>query len=129
MGFRAFFLFLYVGITAVLFTTFQTSIGVWMSFFLNAMLLTCILIHHLFIERDYAPFISCYIVFTYLFFLVAPIVQINAFDGVSNPLFMTQLPYDESVAIYANYLIIFFNLLFFLSYLLFKKSQKIKGWI
>ncbi|RMB57955.1 O-antigen polysaccharide polymerase Wzy [Dokdonia sinensis] len=126
MALKTLLLFIYVLITVVLFATFDATVEVWLSFFASAAILAIITLYHLFVERDYSPFISCFIVFTYLFFLVAPIVQINSFEGV-NPKFMTLLPYDESVAIKANIFICAFNLLFFLSYVTMKRLRPLRG--
>lgn len=125
MALKTFLLFIYVLITVVLFATFEATVEVWTSFFVSASILTVITLYHLFIEREYSPFVSCFIVFTYLFFLVAPIVQINSFEGV-NPKFMTLLPYESWVAVKANVFVCTFNILFFISYVILKRVRPMR---
>ena len=107
----------------VLFTVFKASIEVWWSFLLSAAVIGVLFIYHLFFEHRYSPFLSAYLVFSMLFFLVAPMVQINAFTG-ANPQFMQQLPYNPYVALRVNIYITGFNLIFFLAYLFFKNQKK-----
>ncbi len=122
MGLKVILLFVYTFITVALFVTFDGSFDVRFSFLINALILAAITIYHVFIERTYSPFISSFIVFTFLFFIVAPMVQINSFEGI-NPTFENKFPYDRKLTIYSNTLIAFFNTTFFLCYLLFKKSK------
>lgn len=124
MGLKVILLFVYTFITVALFVTFDGDIDVWFSFLVSAMVLAGITVYHIFAERVYSPFISAFIVFTFLFFIVAPMVQINSFEG-TNPLFKNKFPYDKDLAIYANILITVFNVVFFLSYLFFKKRKRI----
>ncbi|MBT8265594.1 MAG: O-antigen polysaccharide polymerase Wzy [Bacteroidia bacterium] len=79
-----------------------------------------IFLYHLKIERNYSPFLSAYITFGYLFFLLAPMVQIKAFSEDSS-LFPNSFPYSESAVTYANIIILLFHIIFFFGYLFFKK--------
>lgn len=124
MVLKTILLVVYTFITVILFATFEASLAVWVSFFISALVLFLITIHHLFVEKQFSPFISCFIVFSYLFFFVAPIIQINTFTGRS-PAFMQNLPYNPEVAVQTNFFIIFFNVIFFLSYIGFKKSRRL----
>lgn len=124
MGLKVILLFVYTFITVTLFVTFDGSLDVWFSFLANALILSGIVLYHVFAERTYSPFISAFIVFTFLFFIVAPMVQINSFEG-TNPLFVNKLPYDKDLAIYTNVLIAVFNTIFFLSYIFFKKNKRL----
>lgn len=124
MGLKVILLFVYTFITVALFVTFDGDIDVWFSFLASALVLAGITVYHIFAERVYSPFISAFIVFTFLFFIVAPMVQINSFEG-TNPRFLTKFPYDKDLAIYTNVLITVFNIVFFISYLFFKKSKRI----
>lgn len=125
MGLKIVLIFAYVLITIALFATFDATLPVWLSFFVNALILLFITIFHVFAEKDYSPYVSSFIVFSFLFFLAAPIVQINSFEGI-NPEFMTKYPYRGSEAVFTNFLISIFNVTFFLSYLLFKKYKPLK---
>ena len=118
-------LFIYVLIMIALYATFKATVPVWIAFFINGLILLGITGYHIFIEKVYSPFLSSFIVFSFLFFQVAPIVQVNSFVAVSRR-FMTYYPYTESEAIFTNLLICIFNIVFFSSYLLFKKIKLFK---
>lgn len=113
----------YLGLTISLFASFNASFSVWISFFLNSLILTSIIAYHLYYEKEYSPFLSSFIVFTFLFFIVAPIIQINSFTE-SNQKFSNFFPYKETLAIYTNALISFFNIIFIISYIFFKRKYK-----
>nr|WP_262913960.1 O-antigen polymerase [Polaribacter sp. DS7-9] len=111
----------YIALTALMFVTFNASIKVWISFFFNAIVLFSITIYHLFYEKKFSPFLSSYIVFTFLFFLAAPITQINSLEDVTNAKFVNFFPYKENLILYVNILIILFNIIFICSYIQIKK--------
>ena len=121
ISFRSFFIVIYLTLSAFLFLTFKASILVWSSFFASAIVLLAITIYHLYYEKKYSPFLSSYIVFTFLFLLAAPISQVNSFFDADSPRFANFFPYDEGLVLYANVLIILFNLLFICTYIQLKK--------
>ncbi len=112
----------YLLISATLFLSFFENIFVWGSFFLNWILLTVMFLYHLKIEKTYSPFLSAYITFNFLFFLLAPMVQIKAFSG-NEGLFPNFFPYSESSVFYTNMMILLFHFIFFFSYLFFKRKN------
>ena len=122
ISFRSFFVIIYLALTVLMFTTLNASLMVWGSFFLSALVLFSITIYHLFYEKTFSPFLSSYIVFTFLFFLAAPITQVNSFYGILNPKFVNFFPYDESLVVYVNLLIVTFNSIFICTYIHFKKK-------
>ncbi len=126
MGLKYLLLFAYGFITLALFATFDGEAAVWISFLVNAIILAGITLYHIFIERIYSPFLSAFIVFTFLFFIVAPMVQINSFEG-TNPAFENHLPYSADATIYTNVLIALFNLVFFSSYVFFKRWRWLRS--
>ncbi|WP_299127943.1 O-antigen polymerase [uncultured Winogradskyella sp.] len=120
MSLRNIFLVVYVIISSILFITFRCDPMVWTTFFVSFIIVSIIVYYHLFVEKHFSPFISAYIVFTYLFFLLAPIIQIGGFkDGVGK--YATNLDYKVDLTLKTNGLIILFNLIFFLSYFFIKK--------
>ena len=123
MRLRSVLLIVYMLISVLLFMTFNASLLVWLSFFLNALILLGITIYHLFIEKEYSPFLSSFIVFTFLFFLVAPIVQIDSFANLTGTKFSNFFPYNKELTLYTNILISVFNILFFYSYIIFKSKK------
>lgn len=115
--------FAYIVISTFLFANFATEIGVWASFFVSNLVLFTLLWWHLYKEKEYSPFISVYIVFNFLFFIIAPILQLRVI-GNKNADFITNLPYTPRGIIYANVLVVIFTIFFFGTYTLLKKTRK-----
>jgi len=118
--------FLYLVISVPLFLFFKAETTVWLSFFANVLLITGVAYYHLNLEKTFSPFLTSFIVFFYLFFIVAPIIQISSFQTVHS-VFPNNYPYDKMDIIYANVLIFAFILIFFVSYVFFKSKQKTKN--
>ena len=116
--------FLYLSTSILVFLFFKAELLVWLSFFLNFLLLTGITYFHLNLEKTYSPFLTSFIVFFYLFCLVSPIIQISSFDGETSP-FPQRFSYNSWNIIHANFLIFTFCVVFFLTYLFFKKRYKV----
>ena len=114
---RNIFIFIYLFITVLLFSTFEATLELWLAFFGNAVLLTFITYYHIFIEKSYSPFLSAYIVFSFLFFLVAPVTQANVLAPLENGLFDHYFPYKEHLFLKANGLVAIFHICFFLFYI------------
>jgi hypothetical protein len=123
---RNLFIFVYLLSIAVIFSVFELSIGLWLSFFCNTIILTLITYYHIFIERCYSPFLSTYIVFNFLFFIVAPIVQADTLGATEIGLFENKYPFNELTFIKTNGLIAIFHVVFFLFYVSIKGYIKIK---
>lgn len=115
--------FLYLVVSIPLFLFFKAEIVVWISFFVNLLLITGVTYYHLNMEKVFSPFLTSFIVFVYLFFIVAPIIQISSFKS-NNTAFPTNYPYNTADIIYANILILIFILIFFIGYVFFKGKQK-----
>ena len=122
---RAFLSILFLGIGAGLFAFLEMATAVKTGFILNYLVLGCIFYYHLYLEKRFSPFLSSYIVFTLLFFIVAPIIQIHSFTSFTKE-YKTQLPFDELGAIFTNILILIFQVTFFAGYLLFVRLKKPK---
>ena len=125
MSLRNIFIVVYLLLSSILFASFTCDVYVWLSFFISFIIITLITYYNLFIEAEYSPFIAAYVVFNYLFFLLAPIIQIGSFTETNNR-FATRMIYDVGLSLKTNGLIILFNLIFFSSYLFFKKKYKYK---
>ena len=104
-----------------LFIYFKIDITLVPSFALSAVVLFSILIYHLYIERTFSPFVSAFIVFNFLFFIVAPIVQIDYMEARPSPEFVTRFPYKKDIVRFTNLLIIIFNSSFFIIYVFLKR--------
>lgn len=124
MKLKGFFLIIYIALSLIMFMTFKAPFLILSSFFFSAFILFLITIYHLYYEKEYSPFLSSYIVFSFLFFLAAPISQINSFEGIETPKFVNFFPYKESLIVYANILVSVFNIVFALSYIYMKKTIK-----
>ena len=68
-------------------------------FFLNYLLLMVIMYYHFFLEKVYSPFISAYLIFSLLFFVIAPLAQISKIDTVL-PRYLNYLPYHWKQTIF-----------------------------
>ena len=121
MNLKGFLLTIYIGITAFMFINLNVSIPLWISFFLTAVILFSITAYHLYYEKGYSPFLSSFIVFTFLFFLAAPIAQINSFENFETAKFANNFPYRENTLLYTNILINVFNTIFITSYIFLKR--------
>ncbi|UKM65592.1 O-antigen polysaccharide polymerase Wzy [Flavobacteriaceae bacterium GSB9] len=116
-------IFLYLMVSIPLFLFFKANVFVWFSFFINYCLITYISYFHLNKERIFSPFLTSYIVFVFLFFIVAPIIQIGAIESMGST-FPNNYPYNVNEVIFSNFLILIFNLIFFISYLFYKKRKE-----
>jgi len=121
---RKILVLVFTGLTLLLLLTFKASFPVWLSFAVNGLVLFILFIYHIFYEKTFSPFLTAFLVFNYLFLFLAPIVQIGSFYGEKAPQFAQYFPYDEKLAIYANLLIVLFNLTFFIVYTFLKRNLK-----
>ncbi len=85
--------------------------------------------YHFFLEKSFSPFISAYLIFNILFFIITPLAQLSEMEEIS-PKYLNTLPHKPFNTIIANIYIIIFNIIFFLSYLIFKnKNTNVKEYI
>lgn len=115
--FLSFFIF-----TGIQFFLVDINIFALCSFFLNYLVLMIIMYYHFFLEKDYSPFISAYLIFNILFFIITPLAQITKIDPELQK-HVNDLPYDWHKTIVANTYILIFNIVFFISYIVFKKRN------
>ena len=114
--------FLYLCISLIAFLSFDTTPIVWSSFFVNFLLITSIAYYHLNIEKAFSPFLTSFIIFNYLFFFLAPVFQISAMNDL-NFRFPNDFAFNTSGVVFANLLILIFNIVFIFSYLYFKDKK------
>ena len=120
---KNFVFLLFFVFTGIQFYLVDINILVLSSFFLNYFVLMVIMYYHFFLEKDYSPFISAYLIFNILFFIIAPLTQISSID-VKLQVHVNYLPYNTLKTIIANIYILIFNVVFFVSYLIFKKQNR-----
>ena len=114
--------FLYLCISLIAFLSFDTTPIVLSSFFVNFLLITSIAYYHLNIEKAFSPFLTSFIIFNYLFFFLAPVFQISAMNDL-NFRFPNDFAFNTSSVVFANLLILIFNIVFIFSYLYFKEKK------
>ena len=115
----------YLLISIFLFATFNADTSVWVSFFFSNLLLFGMFWWHLYQEKEFSPFISVFLVFSFLFFILSPLLQIGELN-LTNGIFVTNLKYSKEAIVHTNILVILFNLTFAVAYLYFKKSRKLR---
>ncbi|AZQ43122.1 O-antigen polysaccharide polymerase Wzy [Nonlabens ponticola] len=99
-------------------------------FTLNFCIITFLFFYHLYLEKGYSPFLSTFLVFNYLFFLVAPMSQITTLAAMDDPVFVHKFPYQEDLVIHTLWLIALFNTVFSILYVAFSSrftSKRIVG--
>ena len=104
MKLKGFFIIIYILLTILVFVNFDASYLVKISFFCNVFILFFTIVYHLYYEKVYSPFLSSFIVFSFLFFIAAPISQINSFSDLENSRFVNFFPYKDSLVLYTNVL-------------------------
>ncbi len=124
MGKTTFFKIIGVIFMAI-FVFLEVPILTKISFFVNFLVLIGFTYYNIKVEKDFSPFLSVFIVFNLLFFIVSPLVQINeivsvGFKGTGS--FIQAFPFYESICIRANLYILIFNCVFAFFYIYFKKK-------
>ncbi len=121
------FLSLFIIVNLLLFLFLNASVLLKLSFFVNFLILLYLTYYNIYIEKRFSPFLSVFIVFQALFFIVAPLIQIDDIIVNSNygtGKFIQGFPFKENICIRANYYIAIFNVVFFAAYLFFKQKTK-----
>nr|WP_177730885.1 O-antigen polymerase [Flavobacterium inviolabile] len=124
MGSKSAFLVFFTLIFAGLFLFFSSPILVKLSFFVNFIVLWIFTYYNIYIEKRFSPFLSVYLVFNLLFFIVAPIVQIDSIVSgyMESGKFIQKFPFEENICIRANLYLLVFHIIFFISYLKFNEK-------
>ncbi|MCD2258233.1 hypothetical protein [Psychroserpens luteolus] len=71
---------------------------------------------YLFKDRRYSPILAAYIVFNFLFFIIAPMLQIHEVFVTNDLRMPTKLIYKDHLMIKTSVFILIFNIVFFVSY-------------
>lgn len=94
-------------------------------FILNFIVLYFFTIFYLLKENDFSPFLASFVVFSFLFFIIAPMLQIDKyFEEEGGKRFFNGLIYSNALVLKTNTLILIFNSTFFLTYFTFNKYFK-----
>ncbi|MGV3461647.1 MAG: O-antigen polymerase [Flavobacterium sp.] len=81
--------------------------------------------YHIFLEKKFSPFLSVYIVFNLLFFIVSPLIQIDELETNSTTRFIQNFPYNPEFCIRINIYLLIFHIIFFVTYLISVKDVTI----
>ena len=118
-------LFLIIYIPLLLFT--QVPFFLKMLFTLNFLVLFIINIFYLFKDKRFAPILAAFIVFNFLFFIIAPMLQIHQVYESGNLNLVNKLIYKEYLLIKTSVFVLIFNIVFFIAYRYFNAiTSKIK---
>ena len=126
MQLKAIFFTAYLIITSFIFLTVDAESAVVFSFVPNALVLTFFTYYHLYIEKIYSPFLSTYIVFNYLFFIVAPMSQLTTLSELGLTSFSNKFEYKQELFLKTNLLVFLFHIVFFTFYIGAKRLIKTK---
>lgn len=85
-------------------------------FTLNFLVLAVMTYYYLYRDKKFAPILSSYIVFNFLFFLIAPMLQVHNVYVTENLNLPTKLVYNDYLIIKTNILVLLFNIVFFVFY-------------
>ena len=85
-------------------------------FTLNFLVLATLTYYYLYRDKKFAPILSSYIVFNFLFFLIAPMLQTHNVYDTENLNLPTKLVYRDYLIIKTNILVLLFNIVFFVFY-------------
>ena len=118
-------LFLIIYIPLLLFT--QVPFFLKMLFTLNFLVLFTINTFYLFKDKRFAPILAAFIVFNFLFFIIAPMLQIHQIYVSGNLNLVNKLIYKEYLLIKTSVFVLIFNIVFFIAYRYFNAMKsKIK---
>ncbi|MBL7471757.1 O-antigen polymerase [Robertkochia sediminum] len=116
---------IFAGISFVLFLLYSGPIKVLASFIFNFVVVFFITWYHLNNERNHSPFLSSYLIFSSLFLFFAPVIQITNLQ-INGGKFPNGFPFNDSLIIYINLLIVLFHIVFFISYIYFSSRLMVK---
>ena len=109
-----FTLFIVIYLPLILFTTIPFVIKTL--FTLNFLVILTITYFYLFRDKRFAPILSAFIVFNFLFFLIAPMLQVHNVYVTGDYKLPTKLIYRDYLIIKTNILVLIFNVVFFIFY-------------
>ena len=110
------FLILFFVIFTPLLLFTQIPVVLKILFSLNFMSLFIMTVFYIFKDKRYSPLLAAYIVFNFLFFIIAPMLQIHDVFAQDNLKMVTKLIYKDQLMIKTNIFILIFNIVFFITY-------------
>ncbi len=107
-------LFLVIYIPLLLFTEVPFYLKILFS--LNFLVIFTMTVFYLFKDKKFAPILAAFIVFNFLFFIIAPMLQIHQVYETGNLRLVTKLVYKDYLVVKTSVLVFVFNSVFFVSY-------------
>lgn len=113
---RVLFLLLYFPIFLPLLIFTQVPVFLKILFSLNFLVIFVMSAVYLFKDKRYSPILAAFIVFNFLFFIIAPMLQIHDVFATGNPKMITKLIYKDHLMVKTSIFILVFNVVFFIAY-------------
>lgn len=113
---KVIFLLLYFTIFIPLLIFTKVPIILKVLFSLNFMAIFIMTVFYVFKDKRYSPILAAYIVFNFLFFIIAPMLQIHEVFANNDLKMPTKLIYKDHLMIKTSIFILIFNIVFFVSY-------------
>ena len=110
---KTYFLVLLSIIYLPLLSLTSVSIMLKILFTLNFSVLFIITIYYLYKDKRFSPILASYIVFNFLFFILAPMLQIHEVFSSGELALPNRLIYKDHLMIKTNLYIFIFNIVFF----------------
>ena len=115
-------LFLFIFIPLLLFTVVPFFIKIL--FTLNFLVLFIMIFFYLFKDKRFSPILAAFIVFNFLFFIIAPMLQIHQVYESGNLKLVNKLIYKEYLIIKTGVFVLIFNIVFFVAYRYFNAMKR-----
>lgn len=126
---RVLFLMLFLIIYIPLFLFTQAPFFLKILFTLNFLVIFIMTTFYLFKDKRYSPILAAFIVFNFLFFIIAPMLQIHQVYESGNLKLITKLIYKDYLIVKTSIFVLIFNLVFFVAYRYFNAMKyKIKAY-
>ena len=109
-------LLLYFPIFLPLLIFTQVPVLLKVLFSLNFLVLFIMTAVYIFKDKRYSPIFAAFIVFNFLFFIMAPMLQIHDVFESNNLKMVTKLIYKEYLMVKTSIFILIFNVVFFVAY-------------
>ena len=109
-------LLLYFPIFLPLLIFTQVPVLLKVLFSLNFLVLFIMTAVYIFKDKRYSPIFAAFIVFNFLFFIMAPMLQIHDVFESNNSKMVTKLIYKEYLMVKTSIFILIFNVVFFVAY-------------
>ena len=120
-------LFLIIYIPLLLLT--QVPFFLKILFTLNFLVIFIITLFYLFKDKRFAPILAAFIVFNFLFFIIAPMLQIHQIYETENLKLITKLVYRDYLIVKTSVFVLIFNIVFFIAYRYFNAIKyKVKAY-